>query len=94
MAVDKVLKNLHENYDSRFKKLLSAVADYTIAAELPILKEAYNFSIEAHKTHINIKMATLTLMEFLIIANGRGYAPYRFNSKINCICLKGKREGE
>jgi len=49
MATDKVIKNLHDTYDGRFKKLLSAVAKYTIAAELSILKEAYNFSIEAHK---------------------------------------------
>jgi len=49
MATDKVIKNLHNTYDSRFKELLSEVAKYTIAAELSILKEAYNFSIEAHK---------------------------------------------
>jgi GTP pyrophosphokinase len=49
MAVDKVLKKLHNTYDERFKKLLSAVGDYTISTEIPILKEAYNFSIEAHK---------------------------------------------
>ncbi len=49
MATDKVLKNLHDTYDRRFKKLLSAVADYTIPADLVVLKEAYKFSIEAHK---------------------------------------------
>ncbi len=49
MATDKVLKKLHDTYDRRFKKLLSVVADYTIATELSILKEAYNFSIGVHK---------------------------------------------
>jgi GTP pyrophosphokinase len=49
MAVDKVLKKLHDTYDERFKKLLSAVGEYTIASEIPVLKEAYNFSMEAHK---------------------------------------------
>jgi GTP pyrophosphokinase len=49
MAVDKVLNNLHETYDKRFEKLLSSVAEYTIPAEIPVLQEAYNFSIEAHK---------------------------------------------
>jgi len=49
MAIDKVLKKLHDTYDARFKELLSSVADYTISAEIPVLKEAYNFSIEAHK---------------------------------------------
>jgi guanosine-3',5'-bis(diphosphate) 3'-pyrophosphohydrolase len=49
MATDKVLKKLHEQYDSRFEGLLSSVANYTIASDLPILKKAYDFSINAHK---------------------------------------------
>jgi len=50
MATDKVTKKLHDTYDERFDKLLSSVAEYTINSEIPLLKEAYNFSIEAHKS--------------------------------------------
>ena len=50
MAADKVLKKMHEDYDDRFNQLLKAVGNYTVSTELPILKEAYNFSLEAHKS--------------------------------------------
>ena len=50
MAADKVLKKMHEDYDDRFNQLLKAVGNYTVSTELPILKEAYDFSLEAHKS--------------------------------------------
>jgi len=50
MPTEKVIKKIHEEYDGRFESILASVAEYSINSDVETLKNAYDFSIRAHKT--------------------------------------------
>jgi GTP pyrophosphokinase len=49
MPNDKVLKKLHNQFDGKFEGMVNHILGYTKAGNIPLIKRAYDFSLEAHK---------------------------------------------
>jgi GTP diphosphokinase / guanosine-3',5'-bis(diphosphate) 3'-diphosphatase len=50
MSEEKILKQIHNKYDPLFESLIKRVSDYSKSKDLSVLKNAYNFSVDIHKT--------------------------------------------
>jgi len=50
MSEEKILKKLHETYDSLFDEMINQISDYSKSKNLSLLKKAYNYSIDVHKS--------------------------------------------
>ena len=50
MSEEKILKKLHGTYDSLFDEMMNRISDYSKSKNLSLLKKAYNFSIDVHKS--------------------------------------------
>ncbi len=49
MPTEKLIKKLHEEYDERFEAILASIVEYSIDSDIELLRNAYDFSIRAHK---------------------------------------------
>ena len=49
MSNDKLINKLHTQYDGQFEKMLTYVTEYAKKSNVPLLRRAYEFSLEAHK---------------------------------------------
>lgn len=49
MPDDKLIKRLHTQYDGQFENMLTCVMEYAKNSNVPLLRSAYDFSLEAHK---------------------------------------------
>jgi len=50
MSDEKTIKKLHEQYDEHFNRMLNVVSDYSKSKDMSVLRHAYDFSLQAHKT--------------------------------------------
>jgi len=49
MSDEKVLKKLHEQYNDLLQNILSRIAEYSSEGDLPLVRKAFEFGLEAHK---------------------------------------------
>ena len=49
MAQDKMVRKLHAQYDKEFDELIRQVSEYSRTDDIPLLRKAFEFSMEAHK---------------------------------------------